>query len=72
MNFSRPFIARSLKSSLTVRTIAFLALVLAITSFFTTKPGTAQSGLYVSTLAGVGFSPGSNDGVGPTARFNAP
>ena len=72
MNFSRSFIIRNLKSSLTIRTIAFLALVFTITSLFTAKPSTAQSGLYVSTFAGVGFSPGSSDGVGPTARFNAP
>ena len=68
MNFSRLFIARSL----TFRTIAFLTLVLLISSVFTIKPSTAQSSLYVSTFAGVGFAPGSNDGVGPTARFNAP
>lgn len=72
MNSSRPFIARTLRSNLTIRTIVVLALVFAASSFFTAKPSTAQSNFYVSTLAGVGFSPGSNDGVGPTARFNAP
>jgi hypothetical protein len=67
MKFSRSFITRSL----TCRTIAVLALALVVSSFFTTRPSTAQSGLYVSTFAGVGFSGGFSDGTGPTARFNA-
>ena len=72
MEFSRSFISRSLKFSLTIRTIAVLALAWLLTSVFTSRPSTAQSGLYVSTCAGVGFSAGLSDGQGPTARFNAP
>src|ERR1044071_1069638 len=68
MIFSRSFITRSL----TVRTITVLAATLIVSLFFTTRPGTAQSGLYVSTFAGLGFSGGFSDGTGPTARFNAP
>ncbi|MGH9801973.1 MAG: hypothetical protein ACRD82_16550, partial [Blastocatellia bacterium] len=72
MSFSRSLVAGSLKPSMTFRTVAVLAFALLISSFFTTKPSTAQSSPYVSTFAGVGFSAGSSDGVGPTARFNAP
>lgn len=68
MNFSRSFITRSL----TVRTIAVLALTLIVSLGFKLPQSTAQSGLYVSTFAGVGFSAGFSDGTGPTARFNAP
>ena len=68
MNFSRSFITRSL----TFRTVAVLTLTLIVLSFFTIRKSTAQSGLYVSTFAGVGFSGGFADGTGPTARFNAP
>lgn len=72
MNLSRSFIPRNLKLTLTFRVLAVVALALLASSIFTTRPGKAQSGLYVSTFAGVGFSAGANDGVGPTARFNAP
>jgi sugar lactone lactonase YvrE len=40
--------------------------------FFAGRTGRAQSGLFVTTFAGVAFSPGALDGQGASARFNAP
>ncbi|HMV51195.1 MAG TPA: hypothetical protein PKD31_25870, partial [Blastocatellia bacterium] len=68
MKFFSLFVTRSL----TFRTVIVLALAIFLSSLFTARPSTAQSGLYVSTFAGLGFSAGFSDGQGVTARFNAP
>lgn len=56
---------------LRLRTPLVLLVSLAIGLIFALRPGSAQTTLYVTTVAGIS-SPGYADGQGVTARFNAP
>lgn len=53
------------------RTTAIIAAALVTAGIAAMRSTEAQSGLYLSTLAGIS-TPGINDGTGVTARFNGP
>jgi hypothetical protein len=75
MTISNSRLYRSAKSFFARRTSLVLAIALALTSIFFfhfDRAGRAQSGLFVTTFAGVAFNPGAVDGQGASARFNAP
>lgn len=54
------------------RSSIVLTLILTLSALVAGPKGSAQSGLFVSTFAGVAFSGGYADGQGASARFNAP
>jgi sugar lactone lactonase YvrE len=66
---------RSLTAFFAPRAALAVGVALALTLiviFIAGRTGRAQSGLFVTTFAGVAYSPGTFDGQGASARFNAP
>ncbi len=72
MDWLKVGVARRAVKVFSSRTIIVLTLILTPSALVAIHHGSAQSGLFVSTLAGVAFNGGFADGQGASARFNAP
>ncbi len=71
MRFKRPEQYVKPTGFINYRTSLVIAVVLISISIASMRQSNAQSGLVVTTLAGIS-SPGLSDGTGVTARFNGP